>query len=216
MDTNNKNNNMNMTGNGGSDVKELSEIKEMWQSINSRLDSLENNLVDYSRQAMDGNLKSVRDRLAAKYKRISIFSFLFCFLIPASFWTNNMYSDAGHEYTVALCIIFFIFFLTGGLMDMWLYNEVMNLDPGIITVSDMAKRSVELRHRHHIFQFILIPFAIFVLGFMAYGVADDTNVIIGMCVGGVLGLLIGIRCYLKMMEDYRSLIRSANSWCSEE
>lgn len=177
------------------------EFKANWNKLNGNGSDLGRGCrADDDRKAYDlldriytGKAVSARQRLMNGYRQMLIISGLGT-VFNISLW---------HELPWYGLLLIFIFFITAGLMDLYLYRGVKSIDPVTDGVEQVAEKARYYRRRHHLFQLVLIPWAVVILAiyFSSFG----SDVWMAMTVGGVVGLLIGLLFYFRFMRDYKVL-----------
>ena len=176
------------------------DMKSAWRDTAQSLESSSSNdqLIE---MVLYGKRVTALDRLRSRYRRFFTCSFLMIlwsgiFLIPDILpYTGGIW----------LTVAFAIYFLTCGLMDLWLYNGIGSIDCLRMPVSEVIRLSLHYRKRHLQFIICLLPMAFAVIGLLAYFCNFDPIIIKGMIAGGAAGLLIGSLQLRKFLRDYRSL-----------
>lgn len=188
-------------------IKDLDQLKSMWLDLNRRVERLENQTLEDGRKAVSGKITTAREDLAARYKRFMIVGFMMGILFPMFLFTSrsDFFPDETIKYVSTA--LFFSYFITAGVMDAYLYNEVKGIDLAVMTVNQVIRRARTLKRRHHIFMIILIPFAVVCLTVFAIPLIHEPFIISGMIAGGIAGLAIGLRQYFRMMRDYREMMQ---------
>lgn len=149
------------------------------------------------------NCHTTLDRLARRYRQFAIASVCMILVIPL--WATVRTSPIPDRYRPWFLLIFISYFLTAGLMDLWLYNRIHSLDIFNAPVKRIVSESVKCRRYHLRFMMILIPFAIGAVSLLTVAVHDDVFILTGMACGGAIGLIIGTVQFLRFMRDYRLL-----------
>lgn len=185
---------------------ELTELREMWAELNTRITRLEEETINEGRRVSNQRIKSAQEDLATTYKRFSRVSLCCAVIFPIIYGFPGVFQYPTLLYHIIVAAASFIFFCTAGIMDLYLTNGVQDIDIATMPVTEVRILAINLKKLHHIFQIILIPMAVVLLGVMCYPVIKQ--VWIGMIIGGIIGLSIGITAYLKMMRDYKEIIRS--------
>lgn len=187
-------------------IKDLDQLKSMWLDLNRRVERLENQTLEDGRKAISGKITTAREDLAARYKRFMAVAFIMGLFFPIFLITSpaGPFPEGTIKYVSAA--LFFSYFITAGIMDAYLYNEVKGIDLAVMTVNQVIRRARTLKRRHHIFMIILIPFAVVCLTVFVIPLINEPFIISGMIAGGIAGLAIGLRQYFRMMRDYREMM----------
>lgn len=98
-----------------------------------------------------------------------------------------------------------LFFLVAALMDYYLYRGIRSIDLSADGVEEVAAKARFYRRRHHLFQLLLIPWAIVIIAIYLSSFGQEEGMLWGIIGGGVVGLAIGLLMYFQMMRDYRSM-----------
>lgn len=186
-------------------INDLEEIKSMWKDVNRRLENLERQTVEESRRMDTRKIRTAKEDLARNYKRFMYIGAVFGVMFPVFLITaDHLYPSGTWKFISAG--LFMIYFLTVAIMDGYLYNEVMGINLAEMTVKRVIERAKALKHRHHVFMMILIPMALVTIGVFCSQFLNDTFMMAGVCLGGLIGVLIGLKKYLQMMNDYREMM----------
>lgn len=146
--------------------------------------------------------KTALDRLRDRYRVFWTVSLVMAFVWFMIFSRGMIVeSDLNFWLGVAYAAYFLICFA----MDYWLYCGIGSIDPLRMTVSQVVDKSVYYKKWHLKFVAVLIPVAIFLLGFTGYVFSADKYMLEGMAVGAICGLIIGIMQFRRFMEEYRKL-----------
>ena len=172
------------------------DAKREWRDI--RLSTIGSQ--DYE-DIYSGRRRTALENLAHRYKRFAIIGLLFVIWAPLTFYNPEIQIDN------RLTIIIFssIYFLTCGLMDLWLYRGIRSIDCASMTIKEVATRALFYRKRHLQFISILLPFAFIWIGILCYNLCDNTAFLWGVGLGALAGFAIGIRQLMKFLNDYRSI-----------
>lgn len=175
-------------------------IKSAWRDTNNSFEKDKNMMMSFE-AIMNGKRSTALDRLQARYLRFVMLA-LCCVPCSFSFMLPNIIPDGNGKW---ITIAFGIYFLICAGMDLWLYHGIGTIDCLRMSVTEVIDKARFYRKRHLQFIMILLPIAFCVLGVMAYSMQNDPEVIYGMIIGGVVGLLIGSRQLFKFMKDYREV-----------
>lgn len=197
-----------------SQITDLEQLKEMWNDLNNRLERLERierQTLEEGKKVSSHKVRTAKEDLAARYRKFMSISLTAGLLFPIYLFlaSGGSYPEGTAKYVSTS--LFFIYFMTAAAMDFYLYKEVNRIDLASMTVMEVISRARTLKHRHHIFMAILIPFAAITLGVFASQLIDDPFILAGMATGAVAGIAIGLRQYLRMMRDYREMMEEYDS-----
>ena len=173
---------------------DIDELQDKWCEMNSRLSKLEN---AYTKDII-GKKKTAQEKLVSQYRVFSIISALFIIISLISWW---------RLFGAAIGVIFAVYFLMTLTMDLTLMKKVAAIDMSGMPVTEVARRAIDCRRLHHIFQIILIPIAVLILGYLCYTNTVNEYFIWGCVAGAAIGIIIGLRIYFRMMSDYKKIIQ---------
>ncbi|WP_289158745.1 hypothetical protein [uncultured Muribaculum sp.] len=173
------------------------DIENKW----SRLDLNLNKLDDKDRKTMDAlklnNLKSAQQRLADTYRRFSIVAIL---LVPTLILGQLRFLDW------KLLLGFAVYFLIASGMDFYLYRGIKGLDLNEMGVDAVAEKARHYKKVHHCCQIVLISMCVPLLAGMFMSQTEE-YFRWGMLCGLVIGVAIGLSLYIKMMRNYKDMIK---------
>ena len=176
------------------------EMKQQWNDLNKRIEALEDaNSRQIDRMRLS-KLKTAQDRLVSTYQRFSIIAPLMVLL--SLMWIENRFIGP------TIACYFMVFFAIAGLMDLYLWKSLKRLDFNTMGVETIAEQARFYRKRHHIFQVILIIIAIPLLTMLIIHNINDKYMLAGCLCGLIIGVLVGLNAYYRIMNNYRELISS--------
>lgn len=187
-------------------MENLEDMKTMWLELNNRLSFLEEENRKMARQVMNEKYKTARDRLINKYRGFIIIEFILMIYISWFFYFNPLVVE---KYRLLAIIYWGVFFLGEVAIDFYLMVKIKGIDIYNSSVSTIAKTAAKNWKIHKIAMCIGLPLAIGAI--IIFGLALDANefTIFGMIVGGLVGLIIGIRQLIKFLNYYK-LLQSNN------
>lgn len=177
---------------------DIEEIKRRLDSLDERLGRLENK----SDMRVDiagierGSIQSAQERLVRRYRMFALIGLLMCPVVGI-LYRNIM--------PLLPRVMFAGFFLVASMMDFYLWKGVKSINCSTMGVATVAEKARFYRKMHHVFMAVLVVLMVPVLGTLVRAFAGDEYMIWGMVAGGVLGFAIGVRMYLNMMREYRTL-----------
>ena len=148
------------------------------------------------------NCRTTVDNLASRYLRFAILAAAMVLVMPL-FARNEFVPE---PFRLPIMLVGIAFFLTCCIMDLWLYGRVKGMDIFNAPVRVVMETAMRCRRFHLRCMCVTLPFAMCYIALVAYAIANDTAVIWGMVIGGLTGLLLGLRELRRFMKDYRSLI----------
>lgn len=183
-------------------MTDLEEMKELWVDLNNRMSILEEDNRKLAREVKNNKFKTAKERLIKKYNAFIIVEIIMIFYVFLFVGFNPMIAD---KYRTVTLIYWTLFFLIEASFDIYLRERVRNLDIYYSNISEISAQAARNWKIHKIGVLIGLPLAIGAV--ILFGLAMEANkfVIYGMILGGVIGLLIGLRQLLKFSNYYRLL-----------
>ena len=186
-------------------IENLDDIKSSWQQANAPLSSMAGETLRESRKALLRR-GSAQDKLAAQYRRMACAAaaglavWLFAVLTMLDFvaWARPW-----------LAVATVVFFVTSGVMDLWLCRAVRRIDLAAWPVSAVALEGRRLLRVHKIFILVLLPMAFGLLFFMVWALdvppREREGIMWGMAAGGAAGIAIGVCILVRFLRLSRTL-----------
>lgn len=172
-------------------------IKESWDK--THLKSIGTDTVN---EITAGRKNTALENLATRYKRFSSLSLVMLILTPAYIFGNIFPEDSRMLILAAMEV----YFVVCGVMDYWLYMGIKKIDVQTWSVAEVMRTALYYRKKHLQFVAILLPFAILVVGSMAWALSHNQYFIYGVICGACIGIAIGARQLMKFMTDYRAIV----------
>lgn len=173
------------------------DIEKKW----NRLDLNLNQLDDSNQKTMDAlrlnKLKSAQQRLAGTYRRFSIVALL---LAPALLLGQLRFLDW------KLLLGFAVYFLVASCMDFYLYRGIKGMNLNEMGVDAVAEKARHYKKVHHCCQIVLISMCVPLLAGMFMSQTEE-YFRWGILCGLVIGVAIGLSLYIKMMKNYKDMIK---------
>lgn len=180
---------------------DLDEMKQQLNNLNQRLDNIEERNSELIRRIESGRIISAQQRLIKQYRTFSIIC------ISMSFVFFILYKEilplTVRTFAAAYC-------LTAAIMDLYLWHGINMIDYNTMGVTEVAKKAIFYRKRHHIFMAILISLCLPLLACFFFTMGENIYVVYGMTAGAIIGLAAGIKIYLNIMKNYRELTLNDN------
>lgn len=171
------------------------ELKNRWRELEPpRAAGLPDPVID---NVTSGKVSSARERLMRRY-------LMMCAAVAPTGIIGTIMTR--HLLPLWGMAVIISFFAAAALMDCYLYRGIRSIDLSAMGVEEVARKARSYRRLHHIFQIILIPWAIVILWVYFTSFAQEEAMIWGIAAGGLLGLGIGLAVYRQMMRDYRSML----------
>ena len=143
--------------------------------------------------------------LAKRYKRFSTVGL--AMILCAFGWLCAQNPIIPNRMRYIVVPVLMLYFATCSIWDWWLYKGVSSIDCFTMSVSEVIDKALYYRKKHLQSMMLLVPFAIIVVGLMAYSFINDRYILIGMCTGGLIGLLVGYRAFREFMDEYRTVTK---------
>lgn len=185
-------------------MNNIEDMMIMWKEMDSKL----NALVEENRKLADSikknKLLSSQEKLARKYK---IFIIMEAMCIPLICIVLGVNPLVNNQYRWAALIYFICFFLLEIFIDGYLLNKLSNIDiynDSIVEISRQARTNWKI---HKIAILIGLPIAFGAVLLFCLAVGGNTETLIGVCIGGSIGLGIGLIEFFKFMKNYNTLMR---------
>lgn len=156
-----------------------------------------------SKDIMDFRRETSLERLANRYKRFFMLGFCMIPLVPA--WV--LAGVLTGPYQIPMMIFGMLYFLLCGCMDVYLYNQVREINVFTMTTGEVIEKAAKCRKLHLRYIMILLPLAIFLIIGLALINIDNKTMVLGICFGCAVGLAIGIMQLSRFMDDYRAINR---------
>lgn len=173
------------------------EIKNEWQSTRFNPLSSAQKL-----EIVQGNRITALQRLARRYKWFANISLPMIIFVPGLILKQVLY---GNPWKFEWAIFAVCYFGIASVMDYWLYKGISSIDCSLMNVREVVTRSMYYRKRHLQFMMVLLPMAVILIGSLAYIAFTDKYMLLGMCIGAVVGLIIGARQFMEFMNDYKTI-----------
>lgn len=173
-------------------------LKENWESSNAALERGK-----LPRQTIDPRRKTTLQRLAARYRRMAIFSVLcLCWVMPLYFRLCEENPGTQLFYPLVMAA----FFLIAAGMDYWLYRGIQCIDCATMSVETVLKKVYLYRKRHIQFIFILMPLALFIIYLILAIFNFEKYALAGAAFGFMVGLAFGLKILYDFMHDYKQVL----------
>lgn len=175
----------------------LSRIKSAWKEMGDVLELSDRNLHTTDLDEMKTSL----DRLCSRYNRLWLMSL--CMIFP-TFMTVSRIQFIESAYSVALSIIYPLYFLACFILNYWLWQGVKSINPVRMSVSDVSSAALYYRKRHFSFIRIMLPIAMIIVGFTIFCFSDGIYEVYAIIGGAIVGLIIGTLIFFRFLNDYKN------------
>lgn len=180
---------------------ELDEIKAAWNDLNLRLEKSE----ALNRRMLAGMLENRQQSAKDKLMKYEVFFLVLCIfsgilLIPA--WLGGLYSPI-------VSAVFECVFVVAAIWQVYKIILLRRMSIERCSTTDLIQKAIRFkvvtRMRTVVGLIMLIPIVFIIC---LFDVKESMPVYIGMCVGGVIGLTIGLVLFFRNLKDIDSLIKS--------
>lgn len=141
------------------------------------------------------------ERLERRYRFFMLLA-LACVPLSLSIFTLPEYEGWSRWVLTSAMACYFL--LCSGL-DFRLLRQIRAIDVLTMPTMEVVERAVSCRRTHLRFVMILLPLALLLVGFMAWGARMDEGMLWGMASGAVAGLLIGAAQLRRFLRDYKAV-----------
>ncbi len=181
---------------------ELDEIKNAWNDMNKRLEQAESLNKRMIEDMLDSRQQSAKEKLM-KYE---VFFLVMCFAcVP--FFTLFLYAGI---YPFGLTMLFNSLMILAGIWQIYKIYLLRQMDINTCSTSELLNKAIRFkvitRLRTIVGMALLLP--LIAIMFILDARLLKPEIIIGMCVGAVIGLGIGLTMFFKHLKDIDSLVKS--------
>lgn len=143
------------------------------------------------------------ERLAARYKK---FSFLGVAMILCSFgWMLQPHLIPDMDNRWRLAVVMMCYFASCAIIDNWLYRGISSIDCYTMTVKEVSEKAMYYRKKHLQSMMVLFPFAVMVVGMIAYTFVSERYMLYGIAAGVFTGFFMGYFQFREFMKEYKIL-----------
>lgn len=184
----------------------LDYMKSAWQNTDQRISNLEEQTRRMAQSISTSRRATALSALTKRYTRFAWVS-----LIMAPVWLtmsvrNDFFADTTRD--LLFGIFGALYFCLASTFDFILAARTQRIDLYDSPVESVFRQALECRRFHLRCMIVLIPLAIILLALMATANLNNLPMLMGISTGALVGTVIGIRFYLRFMNDYRSLTRN--------
>lgn len=183
----------------------LDDMKSAWQNADKRISDLEKQTRRMAQDISTTRRATALSALTARYTRFAWIS-----LVMAPVWltmavSNRFFGDPTSD--LLLGISGALYFCLASTFDFILAARTQRINLYDSTVESVFRQALGCRRFHLRCMMVLIPLAIILVAGIATANFNDLAMFTAICTGALAGTVIGIRFYLRFMNDYRILTR---------
>ena len=183
-------------------MNDIEEMKKLWDSMNHKLSQFEKENQILAEKVKKNNMKSSQEKLIDKYRKFIIVECLMIIVISLTLSSNP---EVNEHYRWITIIYWVAFFLIEIAFDLYLLRKVKEIDIYNQPVNEIACRAYANWRLHKAGILFGMPLAVGAVVLYALCMNANYFVILGMCVGGIVGLIIGLFHLRKFSQYYRSM-----------
>ena len=183
-------------------MENIDEIIQMWNSLDSRLDNIENETKQLASRVAKIRQRTARQRLETRYLKFIVIA---AAMIPLSVTFVCINPMIATHYRLPLAVCWGLFFLAKLLVDFYLLRRLRSINIYTDTVSTTAAKALSVWRIHKIAVACGLPAALLIAGFLAVALGADRYMLYAMCAGAIVGFFIGMRELLKFRESFHDL-----------
>lgn len=183
-------------------MNEMDEIMRMWKKMDEKLSVLARENQRLALEVRKNKYRSSLERLVNKYWKFIILETVCLLLFPLMIIYNPLVVEKYRWITAIYWCCLFAFELG---VDYYLMSRLRALDVCSRSVREISLEAQRNWKIHKIAIIIGFPVAIGAVILFALSLNADPEILAGMTVGGVIGLVIGISELRKFMRDYKNL-----------
>lgn len=194
---------------------DLNELKENWKNVNERLCKLEARDETLTRLSCElyHRKRTAQERLISQYSRLRVVLGLFgaLYLSFGLYWaltTGGMQLSGGLIFPWWILTLIGLFCFAGSIFDGYLSREVSRIDLGTMSVMEVSRMATRCRRLHHLWMVYAIPAGVVLVALMFWSMQGNEAAVTGGIIGGIVGLACGTIIYLRIMKNYRRLMRT--------
>lgn len=181
----------------------LDELKRKWQEISARVDKLEETNQLITQRLANSNVATMQENLGNRIRHNGNIGFMLPLLAPSLV----LVLDFPIWYAVIYAVVGIILGIKSRLLSKYILKGNLTSMP----VAQAIEKAVKIKYKQQ--QGLIAGYVIFIIlviiGFFALP-SKDMSVLIGACVGMVIGLAISIPRVATNMRMARMLIESLN------
>lgn len=185
-------------------MNNIDDMLTMWKEMDNKLSSL----VEENRRLADeikkNKVKSNQEKLIRKYRAFIIMEAV---CIPMMFIILGLNPEVADKYRWPALIYFVCFFLLEICIDGYLLYKLSSIDIYKDSIIEISRQARSNWKTHKIAVLIGIPIAIGAVILFCLAIGGDTAALWGVCVGGAIGLGIGLNEFFKFMKNYKEMCR---------
>ena len=186
----------------------IDELKSQWKSMELRIDRLEKDNKNLLSRISNERVKSVREKLLARYRAI----IMVCIFSPL--WIVMM--DKVWNLDNEILIVYTFFFMVMALANYYMYQLIGKVDCSKLTIKEALIAVTKVEEYLRKFQFLgwILGFPLIIILFDVFKKMGHPEVIYGGVVGLVIGGIIGYfydRKTRRLIRELRQTLADALS-----
>lgn len=185
-------------------MNNIDEMMIMWKEMDTKLSSLIEENQRLTVEIKKNKLLTNQEKLIRKYRAFIIMEAV---CIPLMFFVIAINPLVVDKYRWISFVYFVCFFLLEIGIDVYLLNKISGIDIYHDSIQEISRQARANWKIHKMAVLIGIPVAIGAVVLFCLAVGGDTSTLWGICVGGAIGLGIGMNEFFKFMKNYKSMSR---------
>ena len=143
------------------------------------------------------------ERLASRYKKFSILGVGMVACSASWLMQRHLVPDVDMRWRIVSIMV--CYFAICSLIDNWFYRGISSIDCYTMSVKEVSEKALYYRKKHLQSMMVLFPFAVLVVGCVAYTFISEPYMLYGIGLGVLTGLLIGYFQFREFMKEYKIL-----------
>lgn len=183
-------------------MNNIDEMMVIWKEMDSKLSSLVQENRRLADEIQKNKLKSSQEKLMRKYRAFIIMEAV---CIPLMFLILGVNPMVVNQFRWPALIYFICFFLLEIGIDGYLLYKLNSIDIYNDTIIDISRKARANWKVHKIAVMVGIPIAIGAVVLFCLAMDFNTSMLWGICIGGAIGLGIGLNEFFKFMKNYKAM-----------
>lgn len=187
---------------------DLDELRNSWQTLSLRVDNLEATNRRLAKELCSERATSVQQRLARSYRFMSVWGFV---LLPLAFPLYYVI-----DMPAWLCVLYAVFGILMGLIYLCFASYISRSNYVSLPMVDAVRHALRVRmmQRRILVGGLVMGLVVIVPFFWILFGKEDPVPFYGACVGGAVGLAIGIQKELKFFRLSRQMLAELRRFTS--
>lgn len=183
-------------------MNNIDEMMVIWKEMDCKLSSLVQENRRLADEIQKNKLKSSQEKLMRKYRTFIIMEAV---CIPLMFLILGVNPIVVNQFRWPALIYFICFFLLEIGIDGYLLYKLNSIDIYSDTIIDISCKARANWKVHKIAVMVGIPVAIGAVVLFCLAMDFNTSMLLGICIGGAIGLGIGLNEFFKFMKNYKAM-----------